>query len=1800
MKKTTRLLAALLAVVMLVPSLLVPGYADASFTDVKAGSWYEEAVNYVTEKGFMNGVGDGKFAPNESVTRAMFVTVLYRMEGEPAVTGTNAFADVPDGRWFTNAVVWAADLGITKGTSATTFAPNAKITRQDMCTMLARYLNAKQIDLPKGEEKTFIDADKISGYAKEAVALCSSLGLIAGYEDGSFKPAATATRAQLAIILMRLDKALAGTPVDPVPMPAQSFNGEAGEDMNVSINAPEGALPQDAVLTVTRITDEAELSSLQEKVGRTVYAAADIYFSKDGTELEPEKEVEVQISLDGLENIENPAVIHVKDDGTVEYVNDVQLVSVTRGEGKALQFYAKDFSIYLISDGGQPPIINTYRTTYHFLNELNADGTSTPFLFVNKHGDEVDYQIMKDDELLEDPGKPVTGLEKNFLGWFIVEKTDDTYTYTTESIDFTQPHPKKATDSDLDVYVAPRFGVAYIVTFWDNAKDAAESEKHIVSKRLVYKDDNAEYASVRVDNLTVPSAATAVLTGWTSDDYKAGAETTYSLTEKPIWDEVSGSFNLYPIFTEGHWLRFYGGPAGSGAGYRPAIFVTANTTAADLTNLGTVTREGYDFAGWYYAGSGEDPYTGTVAATNASGAALNAADLLQRAQAAETRLYGHWTGKQVTYKVATWFENADDDNYSYGELTSDTGTAGTTTNVTATAVDGFTAETIAQQVIKGDGTTVVNVYYKRNIYNIYFHSRRNNNENSRITLLTITAKYGQDIHNEWPGVKAGTERYGSAWYVSTNNNDSTYVSTVTTMPLGGDDYYQMSAGNTWLNTKFMIQSISGDNTFSLYVQAPYQGGRDWQTTADDYTHIDGFRLNAYSQANANTIRNNATGDNDAVYEPAYTRSPAIGTQWGRGNSYTYENGYYTLSFYYLRNQYSISFNTQKPGAATPASMTGIYYEANIADVKGTEIAALNQQYKVGETSVTVQGEGTYIFQGWYDNADGMGEPFNFNQEMPAGNITLYAKWDRIWYRIEIEPRGGEILPDVNEVTYTWVRYGDKIEQYNIRRDYVEADSSYTGTKYYYYELLSKDDPDLDGDGYYSGYRKGFYITEAQLASKEAFLAAFPVFDTGYADANYQMILAHVDRTKVYKRATTEDNYAFVGWYDKSTDAVYDFDTPVTKDVTTIYARWRRAGLYSIQYHTENGTVKSQINGELVATDSSYADQATTKISYRPTNITSTDNKTYVFVGWKVADPSGFDPNDPGSATLKDTLYAQGDDFTVEADDADSAHYIHLVAVYELAETNPDTIPVTTITFDPNFPAGISNNGVTATTIEGVPLNTAIDLGKPTFTITLPNTDDRVESIPKYSCTGYDQIGWNTKADGTGDFYKMTDVIGVDNADPKANTLYAVWARSKFFVFHSSSGLVQAFEVPISTSGSETVVSPFDITQLVADGYLYGGYYKTYGGVNMEALQTVIDGFTAAGSNGWTEGTLVSPNWTELAERNTSAMTDVSFTAYSGASLTVGETDTRFWEKANAYNADDGKRPDGYTAADVNGQTMKPQSNTIYFLKEVPDDYLHSKYAFVYTVDPVQQTNPDPGTEGAIKLDHFYYLTVVDDACYKSIGFRSGDDYAAAAAQTEWAKKAAITSKFTIVQKACPSLGIPERYVSITPDQFSNIQRGYIGFLQDDSVIEKTSLTMLPSWLTLDGVVVGNAPLDLTITDNNITAESSTLPAKKLYVNIGGIDWWTNDSAETRIQFYNDAGEGGSQVVATQVGTSSYYSCEIPEGYTKVRIQRYVSGEWKNESVMVDLRQDKNCIQTFWTQEYDNQPNAGVTWKTYIQ
>lgn len=173
------------------------------YSDIAATAWYHEAVDFVTDAGLMNGMGNGKFEPNGTVTRAMVATVLWRLSGSPEVENAATFTDVVAGAWYADAVAWAEAEGIINGMSATTFEPLAPATREQIAVMLWRMAGEPETE---ATELDFADSNKIDTWAIEAMRYVVESGLFVGDDAGKLNPLANITRAELATILMRLEE----------------------------------------------------------------------------------------------------------------------------------------------------------------------------------------------------------------------------------------------------------------------------------------------------------------------------------------------------------------------------------------------------------------------------------------------------------------------------------------------------------------------------------------------------------------------------------------------------------------------------------------------------------------------------------------------------------------------------------------------------------------------------------------------------------------------------------------------------------------------------------------------------------------------------------------------------------------------------------------------------------------------------------------------------------------------------------------------------------------------------------------------------------------------------------------------------------------------------------------------------------------------------------------------------------------------------------------------------------------------------------------------------------------------------------------------------------------------------------------------------------------------------------------------------------------------------------------------------------------------------------------------------------
>ena len=166
--------------------------------------WFANDVKYVVDKKLMTGTGNDLFSLNGKTTRSQAVTILYRLAGSPKVSDDSSFTDVKSGTWYTDAVQWAVKNGITSGYGNGKFGPNDTLNREQLATMLYRYAKFKKMNTTTiGGLSKFSDSGSISGYAIDAMSWAVSKGLISGTSDGKLTPGSTATRAQLAAILHR-------------------------------------------------------------------------------------------------------------------------------------------------------------------------------------------------------------------------------------------------------------------------------------------------------------------------------------------------------------------------------------------------------------------------------------------------------------------------------------------------------------------------------------------------------------------------------------------------------------------------------------------------------------------------------------------------------------------------------------------------------------------------------------------------------------------------------------------------------------------------------------------------------------------------------------------------------------------------------------------------------------------------------------------------------------------------------------------------------------------------------------------------------------------------------------------------------------------------------------------------------------------------------------------------------------------------------------------------------------------------------------------------------------------------------------------------------------------------------------------------------------------------------------------------------------------------------------------------------------------------------------------------------------
>ena len=548
-------------------------------------------------------------------------------------------------------------------------------------------------------------------------------------------------------------------------------------------------------------------------------------------------------------------------------------------------------------------------------------------------------QIVKEGEKLYQPETPTTPEGKVFTGWY--DEAGNLFTGFGKVGTIAENKTIKLTAKIED---------GYYVFFMNNDTviDTKTGETGTV---------------IKFDDVSFPVGAGQAITGWYTDKgCTASAGTSVTIGAKNIY--------LYAKVENGHWITF---DSDGGSYVEPKFFATSADTEAPAAP----TKPGYDFADWYNGGT---KYT--------FGSPLTA----------DIALTAKWTAQNgVKYTVIHWQENANDDEYSFAESEQLTGTPG---QLTEDAVDksyeGFTLnkdKTDAQKTIAGDGSTIVNVYYKRNVYKVTFASNSDQGDDllcgkeehshsytdrrwkrgsykytggcypadsySRNPIcgkdkhahthgnlfqsscygtiykeLTIEAKYGAYIGNKWP-----TKDGSNTWALERNGN--TYQVNIDTMPLGGATFYGPKTGWDSETAYYYVEVLPGE-TGTVGPNKEYKEhhrdtspGTRYTVTQNDKYDIKGF---TYKEGTRN-------GD-----------------------------AYNNAKFYYTRNSYNIVFMNN--GQEKTVSRK---YEQSIADANYTP-------------TTPPAGKEGYTFGGWYDNNLCEGDAYDFDGTMPAQNITLYAKW----------------------------------------------------------------------------------------------------------------------------------------------------------------------------------------------------------------------------------------------------------------------------------------------------------------------------------------------------------------------------------------------------------------------------------------------------------------------------------------------------------------------------------------------------------------------------------------------------------------------------------------------------------------------------------------------------------------------------------------------------------------------------------------------------------------------------------------
>ena len=1204
-------------------------------------------------------------------------------------------------------------------------------------------------------------------------------------------------------------------------LPAQSFDVTAENGVTVTVYAPEGAFPAGTIMDITPVYSTSTL----ELIGSTVDARADsvvamdISFYTDETEetpVDPLIPIYVTIKAAAVAAADDPVVIHMDDGGNTTVVPQQENPAADE-----VSFVTKDFSIYAIVD-------TTKRLQYIFHNGNEILAT----------------EIVKEGQTLYDPGL-VTEYGQTFIGWsYNADETSESNMKSIDGLntDLGATNWSNVTDME-EIHVYANFHKAYYLRYLSQDDSGHDTVLATEVKRTDASDTDRTVTIMDGSGYV----ADQTFEGWidvaTGNTYAAGSSYT-----------LNGHLDLYLKVQGRYWLVFdanAGGP-GSGVAYTEPQLLTGSAVTQKPADP---ERIGYDFLGWYTEAEGGTEFTFGQPLT------------------ADTKVYAHWEGKETTYYVVYWQQNASDaTQYDYVKsverhaktgdtvnlLTSDTQTSNIKTDSTPEGALNFFEYNTAKsdttgKTVNANGTTTLNVYFDRKEITYKFISYGNGTTYGRYGIVNGEFVQLYYYSNRNYSEVGNNDSHNTVYYRTGTGRDARYVeykgpryssvnpasSETSFSGLYGSsfsDWPDAGANSTWtyggydfplpLTVFDPLAAYNGDkpgsfsDTTITFTQTSFNSGYTLtlyiQTEAGEWNYTD----KKYVLTTAD-IQNNGTwyptetftGFTVHSYQVRNTVYPnGTWTSVTTSGSIKYENSNVFLR--YSRNQHEIHFISEGDNVTsrTEEIKTGVYYDS---DISGYGQKADGSWYYE-----PTNGKDGYFFAGWYED-QACTIPLDLsNAKMPDSNINAYAKWDTYRVRVVLVPTKDNANND--EVTFA------NNQALAFRVNYSESVSDAT--------INSE-------NAHRNGYRlDGWYIDPE-------FTTLFPfgpvTKDTNGVDMNYQT-------TADWTNNTYGDN---------------DGEHENVKGILKLYAKWvlnLNENNFYIEYEVEDGYRTSSTT--IPVDPMAYVRDGTnlhTTVAEAPTNY----QDGFLFKNWTLVNTDGSLSSVeklPSDGWDIDTSYIRTRTETDDAGNSQTFYYITFRAVFDVDENNKATM----VTFNGN--GGVTNDAAAEESVsQAVKVNESF----------------QIKGANSFVRDGYTLVGWAFDQNMTAQAYTTAvktygsdyaalaklgifvfdEVVAADNLelskdnnwDPLENTLYAIWRGDPTTVkvtkvVEGNMGDVNrefAFTANYSAYGDDGVTI---VSKTASFSLKNGETYELNGvliGETLTLTETDINGYTVTSSKG---------------------------------------------------------------------------------------------------------------------------------------------------------------------------------------------------------------------------------------------------------------------------------------------------------------------------------------------------------------